>query len=528
MFDYNYPKVKQSLGRAALQDSYPAMLLDPRGVIQGANLMAFWLFDVLRPGEPVKPTSLLGMSIFTLLVNNFDRIPVELNNEFYTKRSALVKRVDANLHSPLYAPFVVAMRADLQRAQIYERATSLIDREWEYTLRIVPPGSQDPGEYLEIQVTNFRLEGDAGFLVVYSPVKRDLPVIEEQYGLLVRAYNEYVYMLPDNKEQDGPLSNQLPLNVKNYGRTYYPMLIQDPLWYIVGENKAHQLLVGQSAVGAHFFEMFFAPQFREWLGPLQETSAPRAIRYFDIFTAVFLHEDHELHAAYVQLVKHLLQLPGFVDLLDIARKLNIHINLPDDVDVPFYSCRVILPWPLSPRIPIAFRSMVRFYHKGLLVTSADRHYQVTLVPENYTTEAALILLPLFPGAPVADDSDTTSLQQLLWGLAVMQTVSVGLAHEDKGDTDWEPEVAFERIYNELIEEYSQRETDATREVIARLRVVIETLDRHRMVDKETLLAMLQSFTVTKTSLAHLSAFCAQELEVLTRVAAESGVTGEVS
>jgi hypothetical protein len=527
MFDYGYPKVKQSLGRAALHDSHPALLLDPRGVIRGANLMAFWLFDALQSGEPIKPASLLGMSVFTVVARNFARIPVELNDEFYTKRSALVKRVDANLHSPLYAPFISAMQADPQRAQIYARARSMVDHEWEYTLKIAPPGSQDPGEYLEFQVTNFRVEGNTGFLFVYSPLTQSQPVIEEQYGQLMDTYHENVYMSPENEAQDGLVGNQPQVDMKNYERPYYPILLQDPLWYIIGENKAQQLLIGQSAVGAHFFEMYFAPQLHEWMGPLHETSAPRAIRYFDIFTSKFLHEDHELHAAYVQLMQRLVQLPAFVDLLDIARKLNIHINLPADVDVAFYSCRVILPWPFSPRISMHFRSMVRFLHNGLLVTPAERYYHETLVPENYTTEAALILLHLFSPAPLMDDSDNPSFQQILWGLAIMQTVRQGLLKKDEDDRRWEPEAAFEHIYNELLEEYSQRSVDAVREVIARLRVIIETLDRQSLVDKETLLSMLQSFTTTQPSLDHLNAFCTEELEILTSVTAESSVISKV-
>jgi hypothetical protein len=527
MFDYSYPRVKQSLGRAALHDSHPALLLDSRGVIRGANLMAFWLFGALRSGEPIKPASLLGVSAFTILSGNFERIPVELNDEFYTKRSALVKRVDANLHSPLYAPFISAMQADPQRAQIYARARPMVDHEWEYTLRIAPPGSQEPGEYLEFQVTNFRVEGNSGFLFMYDPLTHSQPVIEEQYGQLMDTYHENVYMLPENEAQDDLVGNQPQVDMKNYERPYYPILLQDPLWYIIDENKAQQLLIGQSAVGAHFFEMYFAPQVHEWMGPLHETSAPRAIRYFDIFTSKFLHEDHELHAAYVQLMQRLVQLPAFVDLLDIARKLNIHINLPADVDVAFYSCRVILPWPFSPRISMQFRSMVRFLHKGLIVAPTERYYHETLVPESYTTEAALILLHLFSPAPLMDDSDNPSFQQMLWGLAIMQTVRQGLLKKDEDDRQWEPEAAFERIYNELLEEYSQRSVDAVREVIARLRVIIETLDRQSLVDKETLLSMLQSFTITQPSLDHLNSFCTEELEILTSVTAESSVVSKV-
>src|SRR5207249_2713248 len=122
MFDADYPKVRQSLSQAALQDPYPALLVDSQGVIYAANLMAFWLWDALQPGEPVKPDSLLGNSVFDMLTSNFERIPTEQNVEFYTKRAALVKRLYARSKLPLYISFITAMKADPRLAQIYEHA----------------------------------------------------------------------------------------------------------------------------------------------------------------------------------------------------------------------------------------------------------------------------------------------------------------------------------------------------------------------------------------------------------------------
>ncbi len=53
MHYFDYPKVKHSLGQAALQDPYPAWILDSQGVIHAANLMTFWLWDTINPGEPI-------------------------------------------------------------------------------------------------------------------------------------------------------------------------------------------------------------------------------------------------------------------------------------------------------------------------------------------------------------------------------------------------------------------------------------------------------------------------------------------
>ena len=518
MFDFDYPKVKLSLGRAALQDPYPAWFFDSRGVIRGANLMAFWLWNALQPGEPIRPDFLLGKSIFNIFADNIERIPVEQNIEFYSKRSAVVKRMDANmkLHSPLYEPFIAAMKSDPRLEPIYRQDAPYIEREWEYILRIAPPGHRGAGdsELLEIQVTLFRLERDTGFLAMYSPTPATLPAIEKQYRLLIDQHGDKEYVQSGDAEQDTEGGHRLPANLETPYRTYYPTLIQDPLWYIAGENKAHQLLVGNSVVGWHFFELFFAPQLRQWLGPLQETSAPRAVRYFDEFTAGYLREDHELHAEYEQVMKYLLQQQGFRYVLELSRKLNIRLCLPEHPEDWFYTCKVLLPWPFSPLIALHFRSMVRVIYDNVLVHTDIRHYQQALVPENHETEAALILLHLFSTIPALGEDETgnASIMQFIWLLAVMKTVKEGLTREEEeGDTRWEPESAFGRVHNELTAKFSKLSEGAPDKLIAGFREIVEVLDSDGLVDKRVLLSMLHSFTATQVRLGQLHTFLAEEI-----------------
>lgn len=513
MFDFDYPKVKQSLGRAALQDPYPACFLDPHGIIYAANLMAFWLWGTIRPGEPIKPDSLLGTSLFNILADNLERIPVDQNIEFYTKRAAVVKRLDANSGLPLYSSFIAAMKADPRLARIYNDAMPDADREWEYSLRIAPPDQQTSISLLELQVTNFRLEGDAGVLVTYTPTSASLPIIEQQYSILVHTYGDKVYSVPNHMERAAMENDQLLTSLHNASRAYYPTLIQDTLWYIVGENKAHQLLVGESVKGMHFFELFFAPQLRDWLGPLQETSAPRAIRYFDKFTAGFQREDHELHAKYEQVMRRLLQLDDFRNLLDVSRRLTIYLNLPTSHGETFYTCRVFLPYPFSPTVALQFRSMVQFIHPGLPVQADSRHYQLTLMPENNKTEAALILLHLAPTALELNSSDNAPLKQFLWGLAVTKTVEEGLTRQDGENAQWEPEAAFRRVRRELDMKFSPLTEDKTEEIITELRVIVEVLDRKKIVEKGALLCMLNGLTNAKGYLDHLGRFFSKELEI---------------
>jgi hypothetical protein len=514
LFFFDYPKVKHSLGQAALQDPYPAWFMDAQVVVRAANLMAFWLWDTIKPGEPIRPDALLGRSVFSIFAENFKRIPAEQNNEFYMKKSAVVKRLKNELgeDSPLHASFTTAMKDNLQLAQIYKQAVLYPDREWDFIFRIASPGIRgvSKSELLEFQVTMYRFEGYTGFLAAFTPAGATLAVIEEQYSLLTDQYNDRIYIQPDDTQPGNVESNWRPGHSENPYHEYYPTFIQDPLWYIAGENKAMRSLLGESVKGKHFFELFFAPQLRPWLGPLQETSAPRAIRYFDIFTAGFLREAHELHAEYGQAMKFLLQLEDFRNLLEISRKLSMRVNLPENRYDPFYTCRVILPWSISPEIALHFRNLVRCLPKNLLVHTDIWDYQATLVPENYETEVALILLHLVSTAPMQDeDESTTSFTQFLWLLTIMKTIEDRLRMEDG---EWEPEGAFGRICEELEARFDKRTEGETDRIIAELREVIERLDSEGMVDKRALLDMLGRFTAVHTHLAMLSAFLVEELE----------------
>jgi hypothetical protein len=514
MFETDYPRVKQSLGQAALRDPYPAHILDPRGIIQAANLMAFWLWDAIGYEEAIRPDALLGGSSFNVLTGNLRRIPVEQNIELYMKTAGIVKRLDARLElgAPLYAPFIVAMNADANLARIYEAAPLHPAREWEYHLKIAPPDSRQAGKLLEFQVTIFRLEDETGFLVMYVPTRATLPLVEEAYNRLAGMYSDKVYILPENTERDSATSKQ-EADLELFFRSYHPKLRQDALWYLIAENKAQHLLLGESVVGRHFFELFFAPQLQEWLGPVQETSAPRAVKYFDTFTAGFLREDHELHADYLQLMQQLLQIPGFREVLEIARRLPIRLNLPDRPEIPFYTCRVFLPWPLSREIILHFRSLARYIDTGLFVQSDRRHYEIILVPENSETEVALILLHLGSTAPRPDESESTPAGPFLWSLAVMETVKEGLKMKEGENTQWEPEVAFVHISEKVYAKFNKPGEDMQDSVIDELRVNIEAFDRKGKIDKGTLLTMLKSLSMTSPYLDEITNFFARELEI---------------
>ena len=54
----DYPRIKQSLGVAALRDAYPTLLLDQRATICGVNPLVLWMWGALKEDEPFHLSSL--------------------------------------------------------------------------------------------------------------------------------------------------------------------------------------------------------------------------------------------------------------------------------------------------------------------------------------------------------------------------------------------------------------------------------------------------------------------------------------
>src|SRR6266699_3189204 len=166
MLNFDAPKIRLSLGQAALREPYPCWHLDPYGVVRSANLMAFWLWGGLKHGQAIQPDLLIGRNIFDIHTSNIERIPFYRNIEFYTKPPALAKRTAANQVASPSIAFDTAMKADTHYIKLYEDTLSDLERVWEYPLVITAPESE---ERLELRVTHYLLEGETGLLAVASP-----------------------------------------------------------------------------------------------------------------------------------------------------------------------------------------------------------------------------------------------------------------------------------------------------------------------------------------------------------------------
>ena len=517
----NYPRVKQSLGIAALRDAYPTLFLNPRGDICGVNPLGLWLWGALNADESFHPERFLGINVFTMVAQQFHRIPAELNREFYMIRSAIVKRQDECSQLTIYAPFIAAMHSDPKRAEIFESTPFYPEHEWEYPLTIAHP--EQPENMLEFQTSIYRLEENGGFLLVNYPVKATLPVIEEINSRLIERLGIVISVQGEKREREEPNRMLLETGYHIFYRDYYPRLIHDALWYFCGENKAHRLMMDMSVANMHFFELFLTPLVRYFLGAIQESTAPRALRYFDMFTTPYMREEHDLHEQYEQTMRRLSRLDEFDAVLERSRRWHIQLNSAANLhlitgsDEPFYTCRVILPWRFEPDVHLQFKSMVRFlFEEGMLPQSDRRCYEITLIPENYETDVAMLLLPLLVSSP-SDVEEMSAYHQFLWLLALLKVVDEAMATTEE-NTEWEPEEPFERIYSGLKSRPAMARQGQAEEtmLMTEMRVTIELLGRKGKISNASLLTLLHTYMLTRPRLKPLSDFLAQELAELVR------------
>jgi len=227
----------------------------------------------------------------------------------------------------------------------------------------------------------------------------------------------------------------------------------------------------------------------------------------------YMREEHDLHEQYLQTIQRLSQLEEFASLLERLRHWTMHlnpiarVNLEAGSDEPFYTCRVVLPWRFDPDVHLQFKSMVRFLFDTGIAPQADRrNYEVTLVPENYETDVAMLLLPLLDSPPEnIEDGDVS--RQFLWLLALLRVVEEAMETTDE-DMDWGPEEPFARIYSELMARQEQAEDKMT---LTKIRVTLEWLERKGKVSKASLLTLLRSAMLAHPRFKPLNDFLEQEL-----------------
>jgi hypothetical protein len=188
----SYPEITLQKEEKRLYTPYPAWYLSKEGNILEANLLSFWLWDTVQPNK------FLGINVSDVFSRNFKRLPKKANGEFYTKKTSVFKRLEADFGSKPYLSYIEGLRADPELWNIYEKEEWLYPeqwlhedeweskREWQYALRIVPPGRADFTHLLEFKVTVYRIvehtdqDQAIGFFAIDQPMNETTRKLVQQ------------------------------------------------------------------------------------------------------------------------------------------------------------------------------------------------------------------------------------------------------------------------------------------------------------------------------------------------------------
>lgn len=194
---YDYPIVTLQQLEAHLADPFPVWFLSPRAEIVATNLLSKWLWSTSGLKD------LLGANAIDVFTSNFRRIPKDKNREFFTKKSAVVKRLCDAFGMESYHAFINAMKSDPYLREIFDWTLELskdeweFEREWMYPLRLFTVDASTPAVLMAFRVTVFRLEDDLGYLALYEPDPSSTltqSLVEHEYQRIITHSREQPYI----------------------------------------------------------------------------------------------------------------------------------------------------------------------------------------------------------------------------------------------------------------------------------------------------------------------------------------------
>jgi hypothetical protein len=189
-------------------------LLTPRGDIIAANLVATWLWEERQ----LNSKTFFGVNVFELFSRHSKRIPKNKNDEFFRKKIPVLIRLVRGFGREHYKSFLEYLSTYPDLKQLFNEQKYIPDevwnskRIWKYSLTLVPPRETTGIDFLELQVTIYRLSPNNEFLGIYEPhprstITRDIfaQKFDEAIAIADAGLIEYVQYL-DGIKQGGDLT----------------------------------------------------------------------------------------------------------------------------------------------------------------------------------------------------------------------------------------------------------------------------------------------------------------------------------
>jgi len=191
-----YPTENSQMEAQTLGANHPVWFLSTDAVVEKANLLAFWLWGAIDPvTRRLSEDKILGQHVFSIILSNLNRIPLNQNGQFSKKKMSVLKKTDPEGTSDFVR--YVLERSDLR--SIYHAVDREPAKEWFYPLRILHPAPTSGAAVLNFDVSVYRVvdehQEQVGLLVAYRSADSDTRrSLDEQAELLRKRYGPGAYV----------------------------------------------------------------------------------------------------------------------------------------------------------------------------------------------------------------------------------------------------------------------------------------------------------------------------------------------
>jgi len=354
-----------------------------------------------------------------------------------------------------------------------------------YNLDILPSGASPlfdaPEVYLKFQVEVERImdgEEHKGYLVSFRPIKSFTQEwIKREYTWLIDKYGK-----------DSFVQHEIDTHLREEEEKYppfFPAIHHNELWEINFENREFIMLFdeGKEFINKHFFEMLLSPNITVFTEIIDKQKLIILVRKFLQQT-----KDYENNEQYEHIKDHLLELPAFQMLLTELWSTPSETLSPSARGAPYFSIEQVCPF--TDVLKLSFDIIARQPNIN------EKDYRITFVPSTNVTKVTLILLRLQKNEAILSSIGTTEYEQLLWLLAILETIRDGLTKKKgKADWGWHPEQAFKKLHSSLTRAPEQGTVPTLETMRLRVRWILAQLLVDSKSRQEELLALLKSFLV---------------------------------
>jgi len=411
----------------------PVWYLRTNATVRSFNLLSAYLFGALDiSGREILADKLFNVCVFEIYARHevFYRLSPPLESrDMLSVKPPVFRKMEEEIPRTAFDTFYRRIQESPVLRLLYEYG-KLEGGEWEYTLRIKPPLSDEQHPYLVFNVEVKRvMDGDTheGFLVISQPVGT------YTIGFIQKVYSQIVEAFPGQFVQR---QSQPEPRVEVSYPSFYPQVELSSLFYVIRENEALRLLVQKSVDGQFLADLLVSGAFRDLMGPAQANNAVLNVLrlFFSLTTKAYQDENDWSYRQYEKVRRYLFSEQAYDKHLDAFWRRYPPSVLESEPEDGAVQCEPLVRCRYATNVLLRLRTIGYFHRR-------EDSYLLVFEPADTETSIVLLLFHLEKVCVSPKDVGRTPVEQYLWLLSVLKAVEYGITNG--GASMWVPERAYE-------------------------------------------------------------------------------------